>query len=313
MVNGKKLILIGFNVPQNAREWLESMRQGLCKKGIHAWMSHTDSFEICTPKVNLRVIINDPSRIRPSYMVGADVIFDDSWLSGFARHMGLVSPNVIYTKSVEFIYRYIENCNRVLVDLDRRAPMTTHPGYISATLCPLKSQRPEIRKVHFSGPVTCVIWDDGTKTLVRCKEGEQLDPEKGLAMAIAKKTLGTNKTGSNYYDIFKLWLPKHSAADHANGDGEFVEIVDIVFPEDESDEGRNDPVGECGEPGVDGLVFTEGKVRVAMTCSKACGCHACPFDSGFAHDPDDCSRRECITCRDRAVENVEDTAERKKH
>ena len=67
---------------------------------------------------------------------------------------------------------------------------------------------PDIKNVHFSGPVTAVIWEDGTKTIVRCQEGNVLDPEKGLAMAIAKKALGTNKSGSNYYDIFKKYLPK---------------------------------------------------------------------------------------------------------
>lgn len=67
---------------------------------------------------------------------------------------------------------------------------------------------PKIKKVHFSGPVTCVIWADGTKTLVRCSENDIMDHEKGLAMAIAKKALGTNASGSNYYDIFKEWLPE---------------------------------------------------------------------------------------------------------
>ena len=73
------------------------------------------------------------------------------------------------------------------------------------------NQRPKlpgIKTVHFSGPVTAVIWEDKTKTIVRCKDGEEPDYEKGLAMAIAKKALGTNKSGSNYYDIFKKWLPK---------------------------------------------------------------------------------------------------------
>lgn len=70
-----------------------------------------------------------------------------------------------------------------------------------------------IKKVHFSGPVTCVIWADGTKTLVRCSENDMYDYEKGLAMAIAKKALGTNASGSNYYDIFKEWLPSEEEAE----------------------------------------------------------------------------------------------------
>ena len=43
-------------------------------------------------------------------------------------------------------------------------------------------------KVIFNDPATIVMWDDGTKTVVKC-EGEKFDPEKGLAMAITKKAL----------------------------------------------------------------------------------------------------------------------------
>ena len=72
------------------------------------------------------------------------------------------------------------------------------------------SKLPGIKTVHFSGPVTAVIWADGTKSLVRCNN-ENVDYEKGLAMAIAKKALGTNMSGSNYYDIFKKYLPEDKA------------------------------------------------------------------------------------------------------
>lgn len=61
-----------------------------------------------------------------------------------------------------------------------------------------------VKKVHFNDPVTVVLWTDGTKTIVRCQDGDIYDPEKGLAMAIAKKALG-NK--GNYCEIFKKWLP----------------------------------------------------------------------------------------------------------
>lgn len=74
---------------------------------------------------------------------------------------------------------------------------------------------PGIKTVHFSGPVTAVIWEDKTKTVVRANDGEFIDYEKGLAMAIAKKALGTNKSGSNYYDIFKKYLPKPEVEEEA--------------------------------------------------------------------------------------------------
>lgn len=61
----------------------------------------------------------------------------------------------------------------------------------------------EITNVIFNDPATIVFWNDGTKTVVKA-ENEPFDPEKGLAMAIAKKALG-NK--GNYYNEFKKWLP----------------------------------------------------------------------------------------------------------
>lgn len=65
-----------------------------------------------------------------------------------------------------------------------------------------------IEKVIFNNPATIVFWSDGTKTVVKCSENDVYDPEKGLAMAVAKKFLGTNKSHSNYMNVFKKWLPK---------------------------------------------------------------------------------------------------------
>ena len=63
---------------------------------------------------------------------------------------------------------------------------------------------PKIKDVIYNDPATIVFWEDGTKTVVKCKN-EKFDPEKGLAMAFSKKMLG-NK--GNYYNIFKKWLPE---------------------------------------------------------------------------------------------------------
>ena len=67
---------------------------------------------------------------------------------------------------------------------------------------------PGIVKVIFNNPATIVIWEDGSKTVVKC-DCESFDPEKGLAMAIAKKALGNR---GNYYETFKIWLPEQPKA-----------------------------------------------------------------------------------------------------
>lgn len=63
---------------------------------------------------------------------------------------------------------------------------------------------PEIKDVMFNGMATIVFWADNTKTVVKAI-GETFDPEKGLAMAIAKKALG-NK--GNYFNKIKKWTAK---------------------------------------------------------------------------------------------------------
>ena len=66
------------------------------------------------------------------------------------------------------------------------------------------ADKAEIKDVIFNSPATIVFWSDGTKTVVRC-ENEDFDKEKGLAMAICKKFLGTNMSKSNYNDVFKKY------------------------------------------------------------------------------------------------------------
>lgn len=69
---------------------------------------------------------------------------------------------------------------------------------------------PQIKDVIYNNPATIVFWMDGTKTVVKCGDYDIYDPEKGLAMAIAKKTLGNQ---GNYYETFKSWLPEEGELD----------------------------------------------------------------------------------------------------
>lgn len=56
---------------------------------------------------------------------------------------------------------------------------------------------PGIKKVIFNSPATIILWNDGTKTVSKC-HNEEFDKEKGFAMAVAKKTVGS------YAEIKKL-------------------------------------------------------------------------------------------------------------
>ena len=70
-----------------------------------------------------------------------------------------------------------------------------------------KLEQKYIETVIFNDPATIVFWNDGTKTVVKV-QNEKFDPEKGLAMAIAKKYFGNH---GNYYNEFKKWLPVEEA------------------------------------------------------------------------------------------------------
>ena len=59
-----------------------------------------------------------------------------------------------------------------------------------------------IEKVIFNDPATIVLWEDGSKTVVKAQDGDTFDKEKGLAMALLKKLLGNN---GNYYKEIKRW------------------------------------------------------------------------------------------------------------
>lgn len=62
-----------------------------------------------------------------------------------------------------------------------------------------------IKNVIFAPPATIVYLSDGSKTVVKCSEKDVFDPEKGLAMAIAKRC-GGNK--GSYYKEIQNWVEK---------------------------------------------------------------------------------------------------------
>lgn len=90
----------------------------------------------------------------------------------------------------------------------------------------IKTMRNSIKKIIFNDPATIIIWGNGDKTIVKCREGETYDPEKGMAMAIAKHFLGDK---GNYYETFKKWLPKeHETIKESKSNTErFISIRDF--------------------------------------------------------------------------------------
>ena len=87
----------------------------------------------------------------------------------------------------------------------------------------------EIKNVYFNDPATVVIWNDGTKTIVRCSENDFYDPEKGLAMAIVKKVYGND---NRFHKIFKKWLPDEDDAEPEDFKETIEGILSILLGKD---------------------------------------------------------------------------------
>ena len=68
----------------------------------------------------------------------------------------------------------------------------------------LSIEYPKIMNVIFHDPATIVYWEDGDKTVVKCGADDVFDPEKGLAMAIAKKVLG-----KRFHSEFREWTSEY--------------------------------------------------------------------------------------------------------
>ena len=96
-------------------------------------------------------------------------------------------------KDIDYTYNPV--CNKVSIDAEvTKAERMLLSGklekygghiYISDSLSECR-----IKDVIFHPPATIVLWEDCTKTVVKLHD-EEYDAEKGLAMAVMKKVLGT--------------------------------------------------------------------------------------------------------------------------
>ena len=54
---------------------------------------------------------------------------------------------------------------------------------------------PKVNHVVYKDPLTIINWEDGVKTIVKCKEGEVFDEYTGFLACVAKRVFG----GHGYY------------------------------------------------------------------------------------------------------------------
>lgn len=119
--------------------------------------------------------------------------------------------------SLNNCFKLIEELKEKAMDNYAKIQLNSAYGLFSSFIKPALNEnsfavdiRETIKKVIFNDPATIIIWKDDTKTIVKCGENDKYDPEKGLAMAIAKKCLGDK---GNYYETFKKYLPVEDEED----------------------------------------------------------------------------------------------------
>ena len=128
------------------------------------------------------------------FKVGDKVVFNrenakrdiDRLLPGADNWLDSVPKGPLTIKEVGIATTLVEECHFLFSPdwLDKyEEPVRAGTFKVKVSEC-------RIKDVKFSGPATIVFWTDGTKTVVKCRKGDKFDPEKGIAMACAKKLLG---------------------------------------------------------------------------------------------------------------------------
>ena len=80
---------------------------------------------------------------------------------------------------------------------------STHVTLIDEDLesLPIRVFLPKIKKVIYNPPATVIIWNDDTKTVVKCQEEDIYDKQTGFLLCIMKKIFG-----NKFNDILRRWV-----------------------------------------------------------------------------------------------------------
>lgn len=62
----------------------------------------------------------------------------------------------------------------------------------------------KIKRIIFNPPATVIIWEDDTKTVVKCSEDDEFNPEIGVAMCYMKKIYGSRHAFSKMVEKYEI-------------------------------------------------------------------------------------------------------------
>lgn len=140
---------------------------------------------------------------------------------------------------------------------------------------------PNIKDVIFNPPATIILWNDGTKTVVKAQDGEPYDPEKGFAMAVTKKHFGNNH---EYYDEVKKWLGRYEKKlrkqqkekDEAEGILCKITLPDVT-PAIEAMKNLTKALKGYTAENNDTINKIENVLNSFLVCRELQGCGKCPY------------------------------------
>lgn len=166
-----------------------------------------DDVYILTDNVRVEIIYIDPLKYTIDIFNGRDAVFGKKAL--VEKAMELFYTTTIFKPTMS-LSKYIVDANNTHVVIESK---------------PRETYIPEIKNAYFNDPVTVVMWEDGTKTMVRCQNGDAYSPETGLALCIAKKSLGNMP---NFNNVFKKWIPEQKPVDISTTESETVN-TEVIY------------------------------------------------------------------------------------
>lgn len=230
---------------------LEKWYPGLCETEF-GFSSPTSRFFL-EIEVNISDILSDDivdliAKEKVNYM-------EKFYIGGAHRHPFLDNSVDMYKKQVNAIYGL-------------------PPHLIMSDLS--KAFKLPIKEVIYNKPATIIYWKDGSKTVVKCKEDEAYDKEKGFVMAVIKYILG-NK--GNYYETIKKWVPYEKAAEENNIQEEYAQMIEEAYNEGYAKAAAQ--VKELETPVLPECYLTTKQYAAKVHMSESTIRHKCLNDPGF--------------------------------
>lgn len=135
---------------------------------------------------------------------------------------------------------------------------------------------PTAAKIIFSGGATIILWDDGTKTVAKCRGGDEFDPLFGIMACIVRKLTGNRGHGVNDNEQLISELAGHikSLDDIDELIDESLRRLDLLAVLAESADMWMDQLGSANEPdgaeepampSVPDAAVKNGKTRVSFS------------------------------------------------